>query len=248
MTYCLAIKVEEGLICLADGRITAGTQVSVARKVVLQGPAQRQLAIMTSGLRSLRDKTLAYFEREQVHRAPNGFESLLDAVDVYCGCLRRVEKEDAEALEHAKLPFNLHTLLCGQLPEDRRPSIFLIYPEGNWIQVDERTPYLSIGATTYGKPILDRALRHQTSLANALKLAYLSFDSTRYSSADVGYPIDLLTFSPAERLWRGANYDYDDLRAQRLWWNDGITRLAAELPPGPWETSLMPSGSTGTPT
>jgi putative proteasome-type protease len=116
----------------------------------------------------------------------------------------------------------------------------LIYPEGNWIQVDQRTPYLSIGATAYGKPILDRALTRETALATALKLAYLSFDSTRFSSADVGFPLDMLTFAAADRRWREVHYDYEDLSAQRTWWNEHLTKLAGDMPDGPWLDRLVP--------
>lgn len=118
--------------------------------------------------------------------------------------------------------------------------MFLVYPEGNWIEVDERTPYLSIGATAYGKPILDRALSHDTPMQVALKIAYLSFDSSRYSSADVGFPVDLVTFSNADRHWREAQYDYDDLVEQRHWWNRHITQLAMQLPDQPWAERLLP--------
>ncbi len=112
------------------------------------------------------------------------------------------------------------------------------------IEVGERTPYLSTGATAYGKPILDRALSYDTSMQTALKLAYLSFDSTRTSSADVGYPLDLLTYTTAERRWRMAQYEQDELREQRIWWNEHITKLATEMPDGPWIDELL-SESTG---
>ncbi len=244
MTYCLGIKVEEGLVLLADGRITVGQQVSNARKATLHGPAEgdgrgAQVAIMTSGLRSLRDKTLAYFDRDQRRDHKHGFASMLEAVSVYGAALRVVAEEDREALERSELTFNLHAILAGHLPDDPEPAMFLVYPEGNWIEVDARTPYLSIGATAYGKPILDRALDFRTPLRTALKLAYLSFDSTRFSSADVGYPIDMLTYVRADRRWREAQYDYDDLRAQRQWWNAQITELAARMPDGPWTEALL---------
>lgn len=242
MTYCLGIKVDEGLVCLADGRVTSGNLVSNARKVTRHGPPQRQTAIMTSGLRSLRDKTLAYYDRAQRAEHAKGFPSLLEAVSAYCRALRQVGEEDREALAASELQFNLHAIIAGQLPDDAEPMLYLVYPEGNWIGVDRRTPYLSIGSVAYGKPILDRALSFETSLANALKLAYLSFDSTRYSSADVGYPIDMLTWNRADRQWRESQYDYDDLRDQRLWWNEHITRLAASMPHGPWMESLLPAG------
>lgn len=244
MTYCLGIKIADGLICLADGRITSGNQVTNAQKLSMHGNGPAQFAVMTSGLRSLRDKTLAYLERHMRKQHPAGFATMLDAVTAYCHCLRAVAKEDREQLEGSDLSFNLHTLICGAQPEDAKPSIFLVYPEGNWIEVDHRTPYLSIGATAYGKPILDRALTYDTSMATALKLAYLSFDSSRFSSADVGFPIDLSTYSTAEKRWRAAQYDYDDLREQRIWWNEHIKKLAIEMPDGPWINELRPGSNT----
>lgn len=241
MTYCLAIKVQEGLVCLADGRVTSGRQVTAARKVSLHGDANAPFCIMTSGLRSVRDKTLAYLDRALETRSGRGVTTLLDAIDIYAKCLRRVAREDRAALKGSSLAFDLHSLVAGRLPEDEEPTIFLVYPEGNWIEVDPRTPYLSIGHTAYGKPILDRALSVETPMTTALKLAYLSFDSCRTSAADVGFPIDLLVLPAAERRWREVHYDYDDLREQRIWWNEHITRLADEMPDGPWVKALLPA-------
>jgi putative proteasome-type protease len=240
MTYCLGIKIKDGLIALADGRITAGTQVTAARKVTLIKNGKEQFFVMTSGLRSVRDKTLAYLRREMADKKSKPFPTMLDAANAFARCLRTVAAEDREALEASNLKFNLHAIIGGQLSKDEEPTMFLIYPEGNWIEVDERTPYLSIGATTYGKPILDRALKQQTTMPMALKLAYLSFDSTRYSSADVGYPIDVLTYHPSDRKWREDQFDYDHLVEQRHWWNKHITDLANRLPNGPWMETLLP--------
>lgn len=239
MTYCLAIKVQEGLVCLADGRLTAGTQVTNARKLSQHGSEDARFCVMTSGLRSLRDKTVAYLDRA-LRESRSTPDSMLRAVEIYCRALRQVGEEDRAALEKAELPFNLHAIVAGRLADDDAPQVFLVYPEGNWIEIDERTPYLSIGATTYGKPILDRALKHDTPLRTALKLAYLSFDSTRFSSADVGFPIDLLTLPRGDKRWRAAHYDYDDLMEQRIWWNRHITELAGKMPDGPWLDTLLP--------
>lgn len=244
MTYCLAIKVSGGLVCLADGRVTAGTQVSMARKADLIGPPGSQILVMTSGLRSMRDKTFAYYKR-QIAKQGGGFETMLDAVQAYCACLRAVREEDRKDLEAADLKVNLHSIIAGQLKGDLEPEIFLVYPEGNWIEVDRRTPYLSIGETSYGKPILDRALSHDTDLETAMKLAYLSFDSTRFSAADVGFPIDLMLQRAGSRTWREAQYDYDDLTTQRQWWNRELTRLAEQMPAGPWTESLLSESPAG---
>jgi putative proteasome-type protease len=239
MTYCLGIKVKDGLIGLADGRITSGNQVSAAQKLIMMDSLGHKFFVMTSGLRSVRDKTLAYMRRTQAHERHQGFSSMLDAVNCFSSCLRQVAKEDREALEGSKLTFNLHAILGGQLSVDSEPHMFLVYPEGNWIEVDERTPYLSIGATGYGKPILDRALRFNTPMQMALKIAYLSFDSSRFSSSDVGYPIDLTTFTPQDRQWRDATFEYDDLVEQRQWWNRHITALSQGLPDSPWMSRLV---------
>lgn len=158
------------------------------------------------------------------------------------GCLRMVTDEDREALAASDLPFNLHAILGGQLAGDPEPTMYLVYPEGSWIEVGKRTPYLSIGATAYGKPILDRVLSYDTAIRHALKLAYLSFDSTRFSTTDVGFPIDLITYGAVDRHWREEQFDYDDLVEQRQWWNRNITDLAERMPDGPWLADLLPVG------
>jgi len=239
LTYCLGIKVREGLIGLADGRITSGTQLTSARKVTLHGPNGSQFFIMTSGMRSLRDKAVAYLERDR--RSMTGFyATMLDVVQAYTRCLRQVIDEDQVAVERSNLVFNLHAIIGGQMAQDRESTMFLVYPECNWIQVDERTPYLSIGVTGYGKPILDRALRFDTPLRTALKLAYLSFDSTRLSSSDVGFPLDLVTYSVKDRQWRERQFEDQELHEQGQWWNEHLTQLASSMPDGPWLDGLLP--------
>lgn len=238
MTYCLGVKLREGLICLSDGRITSGNQVSIARKVSLHGPDDGQVCIMTSGLRSLRDKTIAYLEQDFSDDTLSA-ANMIEVLDIYTRSLRRVADEDQSALEASQLSFDLTAIIAGQIGDDPSPSMFLIYPEGNWVEVMERTPYISIGATMYGKPIMDRMLDYETSLALGLQVAFLSFDSTRVSTADVGYPLDMLTFTKDQR-WREIELDGDDVDGIRQWWNDSVTELAANMPPGPWVEQLLP--------
>lgn len=241
MTYCLAIRVSEGLVALADGRVTSGSQVGVTRKLTMRGRGANRYFIMTSGLRSVRDKVMSYLPADppmaDVDIAP--FARVGDVAQAVGAQVRRVAAEDRETLEAAQLPFNLHALVGGRLADDPAPSVFLVYPEGNWIEIDERQPYLSIGATAYGKPILDRALRYDTPLRHALKLAYLSFDSSRFSSADVGFPIDMATLTNGEADWRFAQLDYDELVEQRQWWNRHIGELAQGLPDTVWVDRLI---------
>jgi putative proteasome-type protease len=240
MTFCVGIKVADGLIALADGRVTSGAQMTSARKISLHGRSRHRFLVMTSGLRSVRDKTVAYLERSMRDDSIEGFASMIDAVGAFARCLRQVAAEDKAALEGGGFQFDLHAILGGQLADDPEPTLFLVYPEGNWIQVDERSPYLSIGQTAYGKPILDRALRPDTPMPMALKLAYLSFDSSRFSSANVGFPIDFLSYHRSDREWRHVQFEDDDLRDQRHWWNTHISQLVQQMPDGPWSETLIP--------
>ncbi len=242
MTYCLGIAVRDGLICLADGRVTSGSQVSIVRKVSLHGPADRRVCIMTSGLRSLRDKTITYFEQEFCRRSVTA-ASMHEVLALYARSLRRVADEDGKALEASDLYFDLHGIIAGQIEKDAKPTMFLVYPEGNWIEVTERTPHVAIGATAYGKPILDRMLAFDTSLPLALQTAYLAFDSTRVSTTGVGFPLDMLTFAN-DRRWREMELDQDAVRGIRQWWNDHIKELAATMPAGPWADRLLPAATT----
>ena len=96
--------------------------------------------------------------------------------------------EDQASLEKSGLVFNIHALIGGQLAGDAEHKLYMIYPQGNWVEIGEGTPYHIIGASGYGKPVLDRTLKYEDSLQFALKVGTLAFDSTRISAADVDFP------------------------------------------------------------
>jgi len=251
MTYCLGIRVKDGLVCLADRRITSGTQVSISGKISLHRAGNTKVCIMTSGLRSLRDKTLSYFDDLCANEGPHKKTRLRDLIDYYTQSLRRVNAEDREALMQTGLNFDLHTLIGGQLKDDKGPGMYLVYPEGNWIEMDKHKFYLSIGSTSYGKAFLDRTLHYDTNLSTVLKIAWLSFDSTRVSSADVGFPIDLMTFTynkfpidliscTQDKCWRQASFKYDDLANLHHWWNKNVRKLISTLPADQHFKTLLP--------
>jgi len=226
-------------MALSDGRITAGTEMTSARKISVFGEGKSRFFVMTSGLRSIRDKAVAYLQ-QQMEQQSFGFPTMLDTVSAYTHNLRRVELEDRNHIERADIAFNLHTIIGGMMEGDREPRAFLVYPQGNWIELEEMTPYLTIGAISYGKPILDRTLRYDTPLRTALKIAYLSFDSTKFSSSDVGFPIDLVTMTMPDRTWRQAHLRNADVRELREWWNANIKDLVAKAPDGAWLDMLAP--------
>lgn len=229
MTFCVAIKIREGLVGIADTRITSGSVRTTARKVTIHQHGRHSMFLMTSGLRSVRDKALTYFQ-EALEEQDVTFEKLYQAVNSFAMQVRRVAAEDKQALNESGLDFNLYSIVGGQLEKDKEHKLYLLYPEGNWVEVGEFSPYFLIGETAYGKPILDRVLHYDTTLEAALKAAYLAFDSTRISAVDVDFPIDVV-------LYRGGTYDivqhrYNRTDLQHLpeWWQERLRTSVEELP------------------
>ena len=193
MTYCLGIKVKSGLVGISDTRLTSGTEVSTARKVTIHQMKNHSLFIMTSGLRSLRDKAITYF-REEIAQNDQQFNKMFKAVNALAVQVRQVAAEDKAALRESGLDFNLFAIVGGQLEEDSDHKLFLLYPQGNWIEIGESSPFVIIGNSGHGKPLLYRNLHYHSSLQEALKLGFLSFDATRVSANDVDYPIDITIY------------------------------------------------------
>jgi putative proteasome-type protease len=182
-----------GLVAIADTRVTSGAECITARKVSVHTQGQHSLFLMTSGLRSVRDKVVTYFE-DVLESGDTEFDRLYKAVNALAEQVRRVAAEDKEALEAANLRFNLYALIGGQMKHDREHKLYLLYPQANWVEVGPGTPYSIIGETGYGKPILDRTLKYSDSMPFALKVGCLAFDSTRISAANVDFPIDIVVY------------------------------------------------------
>ncbi|MDR6560324.1 MULTISPECIES: peptidase [unclassified Arcicella] len=193
MTYCLGIKVRGGLVAIADTRITAGTEVYSNKKVSIHEVGNHSLFIMTAGLRSIRDKSVIYFNRLTEEKGCK-FDYMFEAVNAFGEMIRKVAEEDKAMLKSEGYNFNLHSIVGGQMPHDDEHKLFLIFPEGNWIEINEGLKYQIIGNSNYGKPLLNRTLSYETSLEDALKLGFLSFDATQVSASDVDYPIDVIVY------------------------------------------------------
>lgn len=229
MTFCVAIKIADGLVGIADTRVTSGSVHTTARKVTVHQNGQYSMFLMTSGLRSVRDKALTYFE-EELEQEGVVFNRLYQAVNAFAAQVRRVANEDKQALEEAGLEFNLFSIIGGQLEKDKEHKLYLLYPQGNWIEVTESSPYFLIGETSYGKPILDRVLRYSSDMETALKVAYLAFDSTRISAVDVGFPIDVVLYRRDSFEIAQHTYDRGDLQHLPQWWQDRLRASVEELP------------------
>lgn len=228
MTYCLGIKVKQGLIALADTCITSGSRTTISKKITTHQIGKNSFFIMTSGLRSVRDKAVTYFE-EAINEEAFQYDKMYKAVNAFGDQLRRVAAEDKQALTQAGLMFNLYSIVGGQLEGDSTHKLFLLYPEGNWIEIGEATPFTIIGNTGYGQPILNRALTYESSLRFALKTGFLSFDSTRVSANDVEYPIDVVVYKEGSYKLVEQRYTYDELRDIAIMWAEKLKESVNQL-------------------
>lgn len=229
MTFCLGVKTADGLIGLADRRITSGSEVSSEKKLSIHQVHNHSMFIMTAGLRSVRDKALTYFE-EVLENEDSGFDKLYQAVNSFGNKLKKVREEDEAILQKAGLSFNLSAIVGGQLEKDKEHKLFLLYPEGNWIEVSEGSPFIMIGNSGYGKPILYRNIKYTTPLDEVLRLGFLAFDSTRVSANDVDFPIDVLLYEKDSFNIVEHTYEKHDLEHISYQWNALLKNSVQKLP------------------
>ncbi|RNF35987.1 proteasome-type protease [Paracoccus methylarcula] len=198
MTYCVGLKLNAGLVLLSDTRTNAGLDniASYRKMFFFQQPGERVIAIMTAGSLSLTQTTLARLEEATEGEEADETSSILKApsmlrvASIIGDTLARTRREIVEQHRELSQQATASMIVAGQRKGgDMR--MFLIYPEGNFIEATEDTPFLQIGEHKYGKPILDRVVRPETSLADAQKAVLLSMDSTLRSNLSVGMPLDL---------------------------------------------------------
>lgn len=245
MTYCLGIKVKEGLVAIADTRITSGSETTTSKKITIHKRGDNQLFLMTSGLRSIRDKALTYFE-EILEADELEFDKMYKVVNAFGEQLRRVAEEDKQALVTSGLFFNLFTIVGGKLEHDKEHKLYLLYPEGNWIEIGEATPFAIIGNSGYGKPILNRAVTYESPIRFCLKTGFLSFDSTRVSANDVGYPIDVVVYLAETGRMVEQRFNEDMTGAIGDAWGQKLKEAIRDVPDN-WTNDLMREAAQGIP-
>lgn len=198
MTYCVGLLLDEGMVLLSDTRTNAGLDnIAIYRKMfTFEEPGERVIAILTAGSLSVTQTTLARL-REAIDGPDASADSsimlaptMLKVAEIIGNTLASVREDIDHKMNAAKVSVSASMIVAGQ----RRGGamrLFLVYPEGNFIEATEDTPFLQIGEHKYGKPILDRVVRPGTSLEDAQKAVLLSMDSTLRSNLSVGMPLDL---------------------------------------------------------
>lgn len=199
MTYCVGLKLNAGLVLLSDTRTNAGLDnISTYRKMfTFEQPGERVIVILTAGSLSVTQTTIARLqeavdasdadEKTSIMKAP----TMLGIATIIGNTLVETRRSIVENMQSVQGFDPVASMIVAGQRAGGEMRLFLIYPEGNFIEATEDTPFLQIGEHKYGKPILDRVVRPDTSLLDAQKAVLLSMDSTLRSNLSVGMPLDL---------------------------------------------------------
>ena len=202
MTYCVAIKLNAGLVFLSDSRTNAGLdQISTFRKMIIyEKPGDRFMVLLSAGNLSISQTVREILQVEQLKDSDGGqpitiwnAKSMFDAARVLGSAIRRVHERDGDDLKNSGVDFNVAMIFGGQIKGEAM-RLFQVYSAGNFIEATPETPYFQIGESKYGKPVLDRVIMPETPLEEAAKCALVSMDSTLKSNLSVGLPLDMVVY------------------------------------------------------
>lgn len=240
MTYCLGVAVPAGLVFASDSRTNAGVdQIATVRKLgVFESPGKVVICILGAGNLATTQAVTTILNQNldtaDIARDMFAQGSMFEVAQIVGAVLREVLARDGDFVRPYGDP-GASFLVGGQIVGER-PRLFEIYTAGNFVEATPRRPFLQIGETKYGKPILDRALRDDMSLPEVAKLALLSFDATIRSNLSVGTPIDLLCYEAdsfsTENL---SKFDDDDafwIELRRAY-SEGLMEVVGRLPAPP---------------
>lgn len=237
MTYCCAVSVKAGIVFCSDSRTNAGVdQVSTYSKMFTfdLGP-ERQFVVMAAGNLATTQATLAQLKkdvRQNAELSLNTVSTIGDAADYVGDVSRAMQEKHKTQGPHFEASF----ILGGQIAGTHH-RVVMIYPEGNHITSSKDTPYLQVGESKYGKPILDRIIQLDTPLETAALCALVSMDSTMRSNLTVGPPIEMIIYQADS--FSLANYhrfedDDDYLRELKKSWDSRLKEAFHQLPPLAW--------------
>jgi putative proteasome-type protease len=250
MTYCLGMLLDAGLIMIADTRTNAGVDnfSSFKKLHTLVDEPDRQIYACTAGSLSMSQSVIGLVQEG----LPAASEGLMGGGEVtrslrHATTMFRAAQLIGEAVQMANATVGkalaainadpwVSLLLGGRIGEGP-PMLFLVYNAGNFIECMPEVPFLQIGETKYGKPILDRGLSFETPLHEAVKFGFLSFDSAMRSNLGVARPLDLMAM-PRDRakpvLTRRIGEDdpyFDDLSDR---WAKYLHQATENIPNPPW--------------
>jgi len=242
MTYCVGLFLKDGLVLVSDTRTNAGVDnISVFSKMhVFEVPGERFIGLLTSGNLAVTQAVINLLsegvESDGITETLCTVPSMLRAAQIVGEAIRQVYRADAGSMQAQNITFDISILLAGQL-KGRSMRLFQIYAAGNYIEATSDTPFLQIGETKYGKPILDRAVQYDTSLYDGVKLVLISMDSTLRSNLTVGMPIDLAVYrrdALRAELRRRITEDDEYFRMIRERWSEALREAYRAIPLPDW--------------
>ena len=241
MTYCVAILLDEGLVLASDTRTNAGVdQVGVFPKMhVFEVRGERMITLLTAGNLAITQSVVNRLKaavgankKGNLHQA----KTMFDVVNLVGDEVRAVFKRDGLHLKNQNTEFNASILVAGQI-KGEKPRLFNVYSAGNFIEISPETPYFQIGETKYGKPIIDRVVRRNSNMMDAVKCVLISFDSTIRSNISVAAPIDLLLYRSdtfhadcRQRITESDSY----YASVRKGWSEGLKQVFSEIANPDW--------------
>ncbi|HRK23629.1 MAG TPA: peptidase [Beijerinckiaceae bacterium] len=244
MTYGVGVLVKEGLVMVADTRTNAGLDnIATFRKLHLfEDPGEKTMALATAGNLAISQSVISLLREGIRNPETDRIETLTDQPSLFKAAqfvghvIRTVHDTDGVSLERNGVSFEVSMLLGGQF-KGHSPRLFMLYKAGNFIEATPDTPYFQVGEHKYGKPILDRAVTHKSSLLDCLKLSLISMDSTMRSNLSVGLPIDVVMLREGAEGWdinrrieAGEPY-FHDLRER---WSAALRKAHTDIPTPPY--------------
>jgi len=242
MTYCVAVSTHGGLVFCSDSRTNAGADMlsSYSKMHVFNPSNDRVFVILAAGNLATTQSIISRIEQDLEDGELTNFANCKKMTEAarYVGQLCRDEHEQAQAATASSGIDTSVTLIFGGQIKGGAPALYLVYSAGNFISDSDETPYLQIGESKYGKPILDRILSRETSLEDAARCCIVSMDSTIKSNATVGPPIEVLvyekdTFETNHYIKMEEDDEY--LREIKQAWNEALNSAFSRLPLFHWE-------------
>jgi putative proteasome-type protease len=241
MTYCVGLLLEQGLVFASDTRTNAGVdQVAISSKMhVFELKNERVIVLLTAGNLAITQSVvnslkLMLSDADSKHLL--NVDSLFEAAALVGDEMRATFERDGAYLQNHNIEFNANILIGGQI-KGEKPRLFNVYAAGNFIEIGQETPYYQIGETKYGKPIIDRVVKYNTDMMDAVKCLLISFDSTIRSNVSVAAPIDLLIYRTdslhadcKQRITENDAY-YSSVRQG---WGTGLKQVFSALPSPDW--------------
>ena len=198
MTYCVGIKLNQGMVFLSDTRTNAGVDlINRFRKMtVFEVLGERTIVLMTAGNLSISQSVVQLLQSQTGNEANSSLwnaTNMFEAARLVGQAIRDIHAHDSKALGQFHVDFNVSFIIGGQIHGEEM-RLFQVYAAGNFIEATQENPFFQIGEAKYGKPILDRVITPNLPLNDAAKCALVSMDSTLQSNISVGLPLDLLVY------------------------------------------------------